>query len=77
MDKLRIKYGLAPSEPTAEQVRQWEQQVRALIQQKVDEETAGDRAARAVFPTYRQYKYATQGDTVNDLLQELARKKKP
>lgn len=71
MHKLRLKYGLATSEPTASQAQQWKRRVQQLRNAGVEAEAAGHQAAKEIFRTYQTHGYATQSDTIYDLLEEL------
>lgn len=71
MLKLRIKYGLAPYEPTEKQAKEWKQRTLELVSQKYSPEDAGDSAAKQIFATYQKYKWAAQPDTINDILDEI------
>ncbi len=46
--KLRILYGLFQDEPTPAQVRKWRDRVRALTNQGLSSDDAGDRAAKEI-----------------------------
>lgn len=72
MYKLKIKYGLSGNEPTKEQVQHWARRVKELVDLGSDLEDAGEQAAGEIFRTYRTAKYASQADTIYDLLKELS-----
>ncbi len=69
--KLRILYGLFQDEPTPAQVRKWRDRVRALTNQGLSSDDAGDRAAKEIFTTNMTHNYAAQPDTIHDILNDI------
>ncbi|MCK5072893.1 MAG: hypothetical protein KAQ98_05660 [Bacteriovoracaceae bacterium] len=74
MASLRVVYGLGGNEPTRDQEKRWLERVEELIVQGKSEEAAGELAAKEIFSTYGTYKYASQADTIHDLIQTLKKK---
>ncbi len=74
MANLRVKYGLGHGEPTVQQEKKWAERTKELIAQGKSPEEAGAIAAKEIFRTYETYKYASQADTIHDLLQAISKK---
>ena len=53
---------------TPAQVRKWRDRVRALTNQGLSSDDAGDRAAKEIFTTNMTHNYAAQPDTIHDIL---------
>lgn len=71
---LKIKYGLA-RDPSDAQVQQWASLTRQLVLQALSREDAGHEAARRLFTDYRTRVYASEADTIEYLLQQVAQKR--
>lgn len=71
--KFRIKYGLT-EEPTDEQIRKFIDELDKLIKSGREPEEAGEKAASLSFPSYGKVKYASQADTLHDLVLAISRK---
>jgi hypothetical protein len=70
-ESLRILYGLFQDEPTPAQVGKWRDRVRALTNQGLSSDDAGDRAAKEIFTTNMTHNYAAQPDTIHDILNDI------
>lgn len=70
---LMIKYGLRGA-PSEELCNLWAREVRKYIAKGYDRERAGDLAASEVFPSYNTHVYASEADTIEMLLQQVADK---
>lgn len=68
--RLRIKFGLVNS-PSLEQQKLWASITDQLIRQGYASREAGEAAARQVFPDYDRMKFASEGDTIEMLLQQI------
>ncbi|PXA02850.1 hypothetical protein DDZ13_15020 [Coraliomargarita sinensis] len=70
--KLKIKYGLRNT-PSDSQVENWKSKVELKKKVGLTVETAGRSAAEDIFTDYSTVKYASQADTIEALLEEIAR----
>lgn len=69
-NNLRIKFGLR-NNPSIEQQRQWANVVDLLVKQGYSLDLAGQMAAKQLFPDFGQMVYASEGDTIEMLLQRI------
>ncbi|MDP1630201.1 MAG: hypothetical protein Q8L66_02130 [Caulobacter sp.] len=69
--KLRIKYGLKINPSLTDQKR-WADLTNSLIRQGHDRSIAGDAAAKTIFPDFNSMVYASEADTIEMLLQQVA-----
>ncbi len=67
---LMIRFGLSRAATEAESTA-WANRVRALMAAGHGSATAGEQAAAELLPGYKTRKYASEGDTVDMLLQRL------
>lgn len=67
---LRIKYGLR-QDPSPALQQQWAALVEELIRKGVGREEAGRQAAQQTFSDFGQLVYASEGDTLEMLLQRV------
>ena len=70
---LRIKFGLT-AVPTRDQQARWESVTNSLVAQGYSPSEAGRFAARRVFPDFERNVYASEGDTIEMLLRQIADK---
>lgn len=71
--QLKIKYGLG-ADPSALNQARWADLVQQLINQGIQREEAGKRAARQLFPDFQTRVYAGEADTLEALLEAAKRK---
>lgn len=74
--KLRVKYGLAPNEPTNAQIDLFLELLKKKVDQGLPIEEAGEEIARLCFPSFQSCKYASYADTLHDLLRAIRTKGK-
>lgn len=70
---LMIRYGLSRA-ATATEAAAWAKRVQELMAAGYTPAQAGDTAAQAILPGYQTRHYASEGDTVEMLLQRLNNK---
>jgi hypothetical protein len=70
---LMVKYGLARG-PSEALTQIWLRRVRANIADGMDQETAGESAARATFTDFQTRFYASQAETLEALLRAAGNK---
>lgn len=71
---LLVKYGLRNT-PSEEAAQKWARRVRELINGGMSRDVAGDTAAKEIFPDYHTHVYASEADTIEMLLQQVADRK--
>lgn len=69
-DRIRIKYGLR-NNPSLTQQQQWAAAVERLVGQGYSREDAGRMAAKELFSDFGTMVYASEGDTIEMLLQRI------
>jgi hypothetical protein len=67
--KLKIRFGLV-SEPSEGLVAEWVRRTESNMAAGLQAETAGERAAREVFPDCGHMAYRAEADTILALLNE-------
>lgn len=70
---LRIRFGLERN-PSPDLQRLWAERTRAAIASGTPASRAGEQAAALTFPDYNRVVYASEGDTIEMLLQQIADK---
>jgi len=56
---LRVKYGLAPGEPTDAQLADFVRYYEGFKQKGLTDDQAGEQAASRAFPSFRRWKYGS------------------
>lgn len=69
-DRLRIKFGLT-NNPTAERQKFWADVTDNLVKQGYTRDQAGRMAAQQAFADFGSMVYASEGDTIEMLLQRI------
>jgi hypothetical protein len=72
-DRLRLKYGL-PANPTADQVRRWQETTESSIRLGSGKEQAGRAAAASIFQGFETRIYASESETIDSLLDAARRR---
>lgn len=70
---LKIKYGLGHN-PSPERAQEWARLTRELIRSGLDPDAAGAAAAKQLFRDFQTHVYASEGDTLEMLLQQAGGK---
>jgi hypothetical protein len=73
-NRLKIKYGLG-RDPSPERSQEWARLTQQYINQGMSRQTAGEAAAKYLFRDYNTHVYASEADTIEMLLQQVADKK--
>lgn len=69
-DRLRIKFGLRDN-PTVERQKFWAEVTERLVTQGYTRDQAGRMAAQQVFADFNSMVYASEGDSIEMLLQRI------
>ncbi|MFL1875216.1 hypothetical protein ACIKT0_08380 [Hansschlegelia beijingensis] len=70
---LKIKYGLG-HDPSSDKAQEWADLVRRYVRDGMPREAAGEAAAKVLFRDYQTHVYASEADTLEMLLQQVADK---